>query len=401
MPGMAHANITIQDFSAENNSFVFNKAELINEVTTAVLEQLSNKKAFAENLKEGGNQTMDKFNELLEKYGKTVEDITFEYENLTDEELESAFANAFEISKNSSSEEADFEEEESPVNTEKFDGSESTDESTSGSDGGSDEGSTEGSDGGSDEGSDGGSDEGSDDESDDEHQSTSAIEDEDSTGTRVENSLEYSVTVNGVTKNFSVSLRDKINAVATLVNDTYSDLDNAWYDVDVYEDDGKYCVMHDWWNDKHFKQEYTVKKDVYSLKGDRVKVTMQFLTDDQIAQLDKMKSDFAVIESELNSYKSKELHSAREAVLSSEDYSMMADFEEFKDLKEHMDDYSIDELTNKADLVYAKFMKSNYSNFSASNGTKKHSVVFMTSGDNKEEERLPYGGLFKNFKGNK
>ena len=159
--------------------------------------------------------------------------------------------------------------------------------------------------------------------------------------------------------------------------------------------------MHDWWNDKHFKQEYTVKKDVYSLKGDRVKVTMQFLTDDQIAQLDKMKSDFAVIESELNSYKSKELHSAREAVLSSEDYSMMADFEEFKDLKEHMDDYSIDELTNKADLVYAKFMKSNYSNFSASNGTKKHSVVFMTSGDNKEEERLPYGGLFKNFKGNK
>ena len=231
MPGMAHANITIQDFSAENNSFVFNKAELINEVTTAVLEQLSNKKAFAENLKEGGNQTMDKFNELLEKYGKTVEDITFEYENLTDEELESAFANAFEISKNSSSEEADFEEEESPVNTEKFDGSESTDESTSGSD----EGSDEGSDGGSDEGS------------DDEHQSTSAIEDEDSTGTRVENSLEYSVTVNGVTKNFSVSLRDKINAVATLVNDTYSDLDNAWYDVDVYEDDGKYCVMHDWW----------------------------------------------------------------------------------------------------------------------------------------------------------
>ena len=37
-----------------------------------------------------------KFNELLEKYGKTVEDITFEYENLSDEELEVKFAGLFE-----------------------------------------------------------------------------------------------------------------------------------------------------------------------------------------------------------------------------------------------------------------------------------------------------------------
>lgn len=39
---------------------------------------------------------MNKFEELLQKYGKTVEDITFEYKDLSDEELESAFAEAFE-----------------------------------------------------------------------------------------------------------------------------------------------------------------------------------------------------------------------------------------------------------------------------------------------------------------
>ena len=45
---------------------------------------------------EGGDKGMDKFNELLEKYGKTVEDVTFEFDGLTDEELEAKFKEAFE-----------------------------------------------------------------------------------------------------------------------------------------------------------------------------------------------------------------------------------------------------------------------------------------------------------------
>ncbi len=40
---------------------------------------------------------MNKFEELLEKYSKTVEEITFEYEGLSDEELEAAFAEAFDV----------------------------------------------------------------------------------------------------------------------------------------------------------------------------------------------------------------------------------------------------------------------------------------------------------------
>ena len=38
---------------------------------------------------------MNKFEELLKKYEKTVDDITFTYEGLSDEELEAAFAKAF------------------------------------------------------------------------------------------------------------------------------------------------------------------------------------------------------------------------------------------------------------------------------------------------------------------
>ena len=36
------------------------------------------------------------FEKLLEKYGKTIEDITFEYEGLSDEELEAKFSAEFE-----------------------------------------------------------------------------------------------------------------------------------------------------------------------------------------------------------------------------------------------------------------------------------------------------------------
>ena len=39
---------------------------------------------------------MNKFEELCEKYNKTADEVTFEYENLSDEELEVAFKEAFE-----------------------------------------------------------------------------------------------------------------------------------------------------------------------------------------------------------------------------------------------------------------------------------------------------------------
>ena len=45
--------------------------------------------------KEGKKFQMDKVNELLQKYGKKIEDVTFDYENLSDEELEAKFETEF------------------------------------------------------------------------------------------------------------------------------------------------------------------------------------------------------------------------------------------------------------------------------------------------------------------
>ena len=390
-PGMQNAYLQIEDFSAENNS-VINKSQLKEEIIAEVLSRLDYKQAenSAENLKEGGNQEMDKFNELLAKYDKKIEDVTFDYENMTDEEFEVAFASAFETaedSDDSSSEDTNFaEDEDSVVKTED---AEDTEDETS------DATVVDETFGDDDPEPDNG-----DESTDDETQSVSTIEDEDSTGTvKFENSLEYSVTIDGVTKTFAVSLGEKISAIEILVNNTYSESDNAYYSVDVYEEPSKYCIMHDWWNNRHYKQEYSVKKDIYSLKGDRVRVTQQFLTDEQVAELDKMRNNYSSIESELNQYKAKELHAAREEVLASEDYAVLKNDKDFKELKENMDNFSVEELANKADLIFAKFMKaSSHKNFAATKGNTSHTVFMNSDSDDVTETKLPYGGLFKNFK---
>ena len=47
------------------------------------------------NSKEGGNENLNKFEELCQKYEKTVDYITFDYDNMSDDELVEAFAKAF------------------------------------------------------------------------------------------------------------------------------------------------------------------------------------------------------------------------------------------------------------------------------------------------------------------
>lgn len=90
--GMLGARADIAEFCHEKP--VFNYQDKLVEA----LEKLNvTLEAFSHTLhEEGGDKGMDKFNELLEKYGKTAEDVTFEFEGLSDEELEVKFKEAFE-----------------------------------------------------------------------------------------------------------------------------------------------------------------------------------------------------------------------------------------------------------------------------------------------------------------
>lgn len=91
--GMQGSRADIADFSTENNSIKFNKDEKLIELLETLNNTISNFNKYQS--REGGNET-DMFEKLLEKYGKTSEEITFEYEGMTDEELEAKFAEMFE-----------------------------------------------------------------------------------------------------------------------------------------------------------------------------------------------------------------------------------------------------------------------------------------------------------------
>ena len=93
-PGMAGSNFKIEDFSVDEGCAKFDKDEKIIELLENMNKLLAN---FSDDKNNPtGGTTGKMFEELLKKYNKTVEDITFEYENLSDEELEAKFAEMFE-----------------------------------------------------------------------------------------------------------------------------------------------------------------------------------------------------------------------------------------------------------------------------------------------------------------
>lgn len=440
--GMQGARLDIADFSEEKNSTFSHNDKLIETLDklNETLASFNINPAQSGELKEGGN--LVKFEELLSKFNKKAEDIEFDYEGLTDEELEAKFEEAFgEVVPESTSEQFEDEGED--------DGAEDGAEETG------DEGEHEGDGNPTDENELGDPEEpstepsqevNSDDSSaaeavveainaltnesglddvqavcdaydeltdaqkelisDDDLEKLRAqesraanIRSEDEVGEqRQNNSLEYSATFNGVTRTNFATLGEQLEALFVLVNDTYGEADNEWYSVDA-DPDKKLVYMHGWNN--HYRQSYKVKNDVFSLVGDRIPVFCSWLTSDEKKELENLKSNYSVIESELNDYKEKELHAKREAVFATEDYSVLADDEDFKALKEAMDDYTVEELSEKADLIYAKFMKSNYSKFSAK-PEARHGSVFMNSGnDADDKKRKPYGGIFENYFKNK
>lgn len=93
--GMIGSRLDIQDFSTENNSVRFERDEKMLEMLAELSKKVDALANFSidKDFQEGGNKM---FEELLEKYGKTAEDIDFDYSEMSDEELEAAFAEAFE-----------------------------------------------------------------------------------------------------------------------------------------------------------------------------------------------------------------------------------------------------------------------------------------------------------------
>jgi hypothetical protein len=203
-----------------------------------------------------------------------------------------------------------------------------------------------------------------------------------------ENTAEMSVTFGAKVYTFKSSLRDELYALGQLVNDTYAESDNAYYDVDVYTD-SKEVIMVDFWSGKAYKQSYKVRSGKYSLVGDRVSVHARYITDDEEKALDDLKANYSAVAEKLQKY---EDEPKKMEILDSPDYGYVADTEEFANLKlrENHFDLSIEETKVKADEILLNAAKK--AEFSSKLADNSVGMVRIPLKNVKAVGR--YGGMF-------
>ena len=209
-----------------------------------------------------------------------------------------------------------------------------------------------------------------------------------------DNSLKYSINIKGKSLSHFATLSEKLMALTDLVNATYGEQDCTWYCVDA-DEDTKMVYMHDWWADKHFRQSYSVKKDKFSLVGDRVETFARYMTQDEINAFEKMRADYSAIESELASFKAEP---EKQAVLSEECYAQIADTEAYKKLAEQESHFSmsVDEVRAELDKQLLEFAKGHKVEFAAKEEPKKQVGMKLFGNPNKKSTKgsSRYGGLF-------
>ena len=353
--GMEGAHVQIEDFSVENNSLTFN-SKLINEIAEAVANRI------------GNDITAERRNEVVdfeEKINETTDENTVvettEEETVVEEMSEEPVTEETPevVEEEEVKPETDFEEEvKEETVTENF-GDDDPEEDTE------------------DDGEDG-----DDDDSEDEVTEEAVIDDDTLPAKR-----KYSV--NGM--EFELSLSDIQNALFDLVNSTYSESDNDCYGCEIYQD-SKTVVMIGMWSGKAYKQSYKVRNGVYSLVGDRVPVRASWLTADEEAELDKMRSNYSSISDKLAKY---EAELEKMQILNSEEYVQVAesaDFAELKTVEKHFD-MSVDEVRKAADDILLAFAKSNKLDFSKQ--PEKKTVGLKKFSDTKNKRPSRYGSLFK------
>lgn len=301
---------------------------------------------------------MNKFEELCQKYEKTVDDITFDYENMSDDELVEAFAKAFD--------ETDSTE----------DGSEGAD-TPSGSETTTD---------GNEEG---------------ENNPTEKNPDESEKGDTTENETPFidddepkKKVNNALTRTFEISHDDIRYALYNLLS-SYEDVDNEWYYItSVYD---SYFVYENWDGGKIYGQKYTKDNDNVTLDGERYSLHKTYLTDSEYAEIESMRSNYAELKAFKENVEKNELHSKKESLLADEKYSALFGNEAFTELKKNMDNYSLDDLETKAKVIFADYVSS-VGNFSlnSSNENKSHSMQLFGDPNTRRNSRSGrYGDIFK------
>lgn len=358
-PGMEGSNLKLDNFSAKQNS-MFATNENYQEKLIKTLEKLNEVlESFNKNSEEKGGVKMNKFEELLAKYGKTAQDITFETEGLSDEQLEAKFKEAFEDGYSESDDEPIATEEEACGKKKKKY-----------------------------------SEEGDDDDSDEDDEPVAT--EEEACGKKKK---KYSVDKNGNTSvSFEISHEDIRGALFNLIG-VYEEEDNEWYWItNVYDD---YFIFENWDGNKLYKQSYSVDGDNVALSGDRQEMFKMILTESEKLAIDKMREDYASLEAKYNelktfkdNYDAAQLQTQKDAIFARGEYSVLADDEAFKTLVADAEKFSVEEVEAKAKAIFADYVIKTGTFSANDDGVKKPKTLGLNF-NKKETKSGPYGNLFK------
>lgn len=204
------------------------------------------------------------------------------------------------------------------------------------------------------------------------------------------------IEVDKLVKSFEISHDDIRYGLYNLLS-AYEQEDNEWYWITAVYD--SHFVYENWSGDKIFGQKYTKEDDNVAFDGERYNLHKELLTDSEYIELQTMRENYALMQERLSSYESAALNAAKEAIFANEAYAKYIEKEEFTGLKNDMDKYSIEELTEKCELAFAKCARK--FGFSLNENEKKKtsnklSVPVGTFSVN--ESQGCYGGIFKDVK---
>ena len=351
--GMLGARADIEDFCRKEP--VFNYQDKLVEVLNKLETTLSN---FNNNsIQKGGDAKMSRFEELLEQYGKTIEDIEFEYEEMTDEELEAKFAELFDGEGGDAGDAGDAGEGETEPAAEEGEPAEGDEPEVV------EEPAAQ-------------ADEGDEPEVVEPEEGEVVVDDSvPSTKKKVEYELSH--------EDVRCALYDLLSASAG------EDYWCLWI-AEVYDNSFIYENYSE--NARYYRQKYTKEGDMIAFDGEPVEVFSEWLTQEEVDALNTLKSEYAELKSFKEKYDANALKEEKDAIFESPEYAEIKETEEFKALVADADQYSVEDIKVKADLIFAAAMKEKM-NFEVVEPAKKRSVSVNLN--EKQDKKKPYGRLFK------
>ena len=348
--GMKGSKITIDNFSAKQNS-MFNE-----NYSNQIIDLLSNINAKLDNLsytklnEKGVEKEMNHFEELLTKYGVTAEQCEFDYESMTDEELDAKFAELFD-------EGSEGEGESAPEGEESAEGEIETVEKT-------------------------------------EEPEVEVVDEEPTEEPEVEEEVidegtpEKKKQVHELI--FEISHDDIRMGLYNLLSARNEESGYYTWIMEVFDNKFYY---EDYLEGKYYRQKYSKDGDNLTLEGDPVEVFSEWVTKEEKEALEKIKADYAMLKEFKENIEATELKAEKDAVFASPEYADIRDTEEFKALETDAEKYSVEEIKVKADLLFAAHVKT-VGSFAVKKPAAKSNSIGVDLKAKPSKKAQAFGGLF-------